>query len=250
MNDSDPQAPQPQPDYSHLLPPGYQTQSFQLQPRTRSQTGAGLVGIGAVLIAIALKFKTVLLVLLNFKWIAILGKLLLSSGSLLATILLWIPFFGLPFAVGFVLLILLHEMGHYVAARAYGLHPSAPVFIPFMGAFVALQGLERNTKMSSLISLAGPAAGALGAFGCYVAGIQTGQPFWFALASITFFLNLFNMLPIPPLDGGWVVAPLFSRSSPVSTLDRWLIGAQYLGLGLVLFVMWHVAAGAVHITRG
>ncbi len=242
MND-----PAPEQDYSHLLPPGYQSQTFQLQSRTRSRTVGGIAGIGAMLIALAIKFKTALVFLLNFKWIAILAKIALSSGSLLLSIAAWALLFGWTFAAGFVVLILLHEMGHYVAARAYGLNPSLPVFIPFMGAFVALRGVERDTKMSSLISLAGPAAGALGAFGCYLAGMQTGQPFWFALASVTFFLNLFNMLPIPPLDGGWVVAPLLSRASPLSAWDRWFVGALYVGLGVLLFVMWHTAGSAVHI---
>jgi Zn-dependent protease len=65
---------------------------------------------------------------------------------------------------------------------------------------------------------------------------------------VTFFLNLFNLIPIPPLDGGWVVAPLFSRPTPVAAIDRWWIGAAYIGLALGLFVMWHVAGDAVRLT--
>ena len=107
-------------EYAHLLPPGYKpAKTFKVQPRPENakRTG-GIVAIGAVVLAFLLKFKAILPFLLNFKWIAIGAKLLLSSGTLLLSIWAWAQLFGVWFATGFVLLILVHELGHYFAIRA------------------------------------------------------------------------------------------------------------------------------------
>lgn len=244
MND-----PQPDPlaEYAHLLPPGYERpKPFELKQR-QNASRAGAVGIGAVLLALFLKFKTVLLLLLNLKWVAIGAKLLLSFGSLVLSIALWTQVFGFWFATGFVLLILVHELGHIIAIRAYGLSSSVPIFIPFLGAFVALKEMPPNSKAAAVIALAGPALGTAGALLCYSIGLQSGAPIWYALASTAFFINLFNLLPIYPLDGGRVLGALKSRTAPMARPDKWLLGTQTLGLALLLFVMWHVAGTAVQI---
>jgi len=233
-------------DYAHLLPPGYkQPKAFELQPRSEGKRAGGIVGVGAVLLALVLKFKTVLVFLLNFKWIAIGAKLLLSSGTLLLSIVLWAQVFGWWFAVGFVLLILVHELGHYFAIRAYGMEAGLPVFIPFMGAFTTHKGPAPTAKANAIIALAGPLVGGVGAFACYALGMQTGKPIWFALASTMFFINLFNLIPIGPLDGGHIVASLWSKTTPMSSVDRTVVGVASIGLAVVLFVLWRVAAHAV-----
>ncbi len=239
--------PDPLAQYAHVLPPSLQqTPSFELKPRSKGRGGA--IGIGAVLLALALKFKTALLLLLNFKWVAIGAKFALSFGSLLLNMWAWSLLFGWPFAVGFVLLIFVHEMGHFIAARLYGLPVSLPIFIPFIGAAVSIKNLPRDSTTSAVISLAGPFVGGLGALGCYVAGVQTGSPFWYALASTMFFINLINLVPMVPFDGGWVAYALWSRASQMPTSAKWVAGAAYFGLAAGLFALWQIAAHQVVMT--
>ena len=109
---------------------------------------------------------------------------------------------GWRFAIGFVLLILVHELGHYVEARRQGLNPQLPVFIPFLGAYVALRGQPFDPWRNALVSVAGPVAGGIGALGCLVYGNAVDSDLLRALAYSGFFLNLFNLVPISILDGG------------------------------------------------
>jgi Zn-dependent protease len=113
--------------------------------------------------------------------------------------------FGWQFAVGFVLLILVHELGHYVEARRQGLSPSLPVFIPFLGAYVALRGQPFDPWRNALVSIAGPIAGGVAALGCLIYGEVAGSDLVLALAYAGFFLNLINLVPIGILDGGHIL---------------------------------------------
>jgi Zn-dependent protease len=112
---------------------------------------------------------------------------------------------GWRFAVGFVLLILVHEFGHYVEARRQGLNPQLPVFIPFLGAYVALRGQPFDPWRNALVSVAGPVAGGIGALACLVYGNATDSDLLRALAYVGFFLNLVNLVPIGFLDGGHIL---------------------------------------------
>ena len=112
---------------------------------------------------------------------------------------------GWRFAVGFVLLILVHELGHYVEARRQGLNPQLPVFIPFLGAYVALRGQPFDPWRNALVSIAGPVAGGIAALACLVYGNVVGSDLLRALAYAGFFLNLFNLIPIGILDGGHIL---------------------------------------------
>jgi Zn-dependent protease len=219
----------------------------QRAARRQSAERSGAVGIGAVLLALLLKFKTALLFLLNLKWIALGAKFFLSFGTMLLSIWAWSQLYGLSFATGFVLLILVHEMGHVIAIRAYGLKSSVPIFVPFLGAFIALKEMPPNSKAAAVIALAGPALGTVGALTCYAIGSSTGTPIWYALASTAFFLNLFNLTPIYPLDGGRVRVALNSREAPMALREKWLLGPLTVGLALLLLVMWLVAGNAVRI---
>jgi Zn-dependent protease len=109
---------------------------------------------------------------------------------------------GWYFAVGFVLLILVHEMGHFVEARFQGLRPSLPVFIPFLGAYVKVADPSNDPWRFAKRAVAGPIAGGLASAVCYAVAVQNGSNFWSALAYVGFFLNLINLLPIGILDGG------------------------------------------------
>ena len=131
--------------------------------------------------------------------------------------------FGVLFAVGFVLLILVHELGHSIALRYFGLSASPPIFIPFLGAFIAFRQFPRNALEESIVGIAGPVLGTLGAAVTYAIYLQTNNVLLLRLAEFGFFLNLINLLPVPPLDGGRVAAAV----SPMI----WM-------LGLLALVAW------------
>jgi Zn-dependent protease len=111
---------------------------------------------------------------------------------------------GWKFAVGFVLLIFVHEMGHFIEARRRGFNAAWPVFIPFFGAYVAIRDARMNPWQSAWISLAGPITGGLGAAICWVYGEQQDSSLLQALGYVGFLLNLFNLIPIGFLDGGQI----------------------------------------------
>src|SRR5262245_13660956 len=137
------------------------------------------------------------------------GKAILKTGgSMLLSIVIYYYYAGQSwgFAAGFVVLILIHEMGHVIANRYYGLHASPPIFIPFLGAIINLRENPPNAKVEAVVGIAGPVAGTVGALACYAYALRTGSNLALLLAHIAFFLNLFNLLPVPPLDGGRVAA--------------------------------------------
>jgi Zn-dependent protease len=166
------------------------------------------------------KAKSLLLLLPNL-------KLLATFGSMAVSIAAYSLLFGLPFAVGFVVLLLLHEMGHVVALRREGVRASAPVFIPFLGAVIAAKSLGKDAAAEARVGLAGPVAGTIATLVPLALWLATGDEFWRALAYIGFVLNLFNLLPVVPLDGGRAMAAL----SPAV----WLAGLAGL---LVLAILY------------
>ena len=140
----------------------------------------------AAIVGLALKFGFVL-----FKFFGI----FLAVGGYA---LIW----GWRFAVGFVALIAVHELGHFFEGRRQGLDVSLPRFIPFLGAYVSIRNSPVNPWRNALVALAGPFAGGLGAVACWVIGEATGSPLMHALAYAGFLLNLINLAPIGILDGG------------------------------------------------
>ena len=147
------------------------------------------------------KFKAVLLLLPKI-------KILTTSGSMLVSIVAYQLIFGWPFAVGFVLLLLVHEMGHVFQLRREGIEASAPMFIPFLGAVVAMKSLPDDAGAEARVGLAGPVLGSIAALVPLAIYLATGEVFWRALAYVGFFINLFNLLPVLPLDGGRAMAAL------------------------------------------
>jgi Zn-dependent protease len=133
-----------------------------------------------------------------------------TVGSMLISIAIYTAFFGggWQFATGFVLLILVHELGHVAAMRYYGLSASPPIFIPFVGALINLREPPKNAMEEAVVGIAGPVAGTIGAAVCLAWGVTWNQhqDLFILLAHFGFMLNLFNMLPVPPLDGGRVTA--------------------------------------------
>ncbi len=182
-------------------PPAVAPQDVGLPPtEPRSRLGR-LFGPLAVLGAGLAKFKGVLLLLPKL-------KLLTTSGSMLVSVAAYSLIWGWKFAAGFVLLLLVHEMGHVIQLRREGIEASAPMFIPFLGAVVAAKSLGDDAAAEARVGLAGPILGSLGSALLIPVWLATGNEFWQALAFTGFFLNLFNLLPVVPLDGGRAMAAM------------------------------------------
>jgi Zn-dependent protease len=170
-------------------------------PARRSPRLGRLAAPLAALAALLGKFKALLLLLPKLKLLATLGSML---ASVAAYALIW----GWPFAAGFVALLFVHEGGHAVQMRREGVKPSWMVFIPFLGAAVGARSLGGNALAEARIGLAGPVIGSLGAAAVLVASHLTGSELLQALAYTGFFLNLFNLVPIVPFDGGRAMAAM------------------------------------------
>jgi Zn-dependent protease len=129
-------------------------------------------------------------------------KVFTTGISMLVSIAAYAWIWGLPFAVGFVLLIFVHELGHVLELRRQGVPASAPLFIPFLGAVIGMKELPDDAWKEARVALAGPILGSVGAAACWIAAEATGSELLMGLAFVGFFLNLFNLIPIVPLDGG------------------------------------------------
>jgi len=167
--------------------------------RERLKRFLGPIGVGAVLLAT--KLKAILLLLPKV-------KLLSTSATMLVSIAAYALLWGFPFALGFVLLLLLHEMGHVIQLRREGVEASAPMFIPFLGAVISAKSMGDDAAAEARVGLAGPILGTIATLVPLAIWLATGEEFWQALAFIGFFLNLFNLLPVLPLDGGRAMAAL------------------------------------------
>jgi Zn-dependent protease len=179
-----------------------------------------LAAAGVVLFKFGAKLKFLLLPALKF-----LPLVLKTGGSMVLTIGAYSMLWGWKYAVGFVLLILVHELGHLVAARNFGLAVGAPVFIPFMGAFIALRNAPKNAWIESWVGIGGPLLGSLGALVCHGAGAMLDIPLLIALGWSAYWLNLFNLVPIGQLDGGRIA----------TALSPWL---WVPGFGIMGYLAW------------
>jgi Zn-dependent protease len=135
-------------------------------------------------------------------------KVVTTGVSMAVSIAAYAWIWGLPFAVGLVLLIFVHELGHVLELRRQGVPASAPLFIPFLGAVIGMKELPDDAWKEARVALAGPILGSVGAAALWAAGEATGSELLVALAFVGFFLNLFNLIPIVPLDGGRAVGAL------------------------------------------
>ena len=136
---------------------------------------------------------------------------------------------GWRFAIGFVLLILVHELGHYFEARRQGLRATWPTFIPFFGAYVLIKDAPLNPWRNALVSLAGPAVGGIGAAVCWGIGEATNSNLFRALAYAGFLINLINLIPIGILDGGqiWRSIQLARNSVAAPPGQQLAMGSTY-----------------------
>ena len=149
-----------------------------------------------------------------------LGPLLLTLSSMALSLVVYAQLFGWWYAAGFIALLFIHEMGHYLAAKHRGLQVGAPTFIPFVGAWIQLKEQPMDVETEAWVGFAGPLLGTIGALACYYIGRHGGSEIWLALAYVGFLLNLFNLIPLSPFDGGRIVAIISPR--------LWLIGVPVL----------------------
>jgi Zn-dependent protease len=178
-----------------------------------------------VVIALLLKFKGFSLLLLTKAKFLFLGLAKLKTLlSMLATIGVYWSWYGWKFAVGFVVGIYIHEMGHVWALKRFGLRASAPMFIPGFGAFVSLYDSPADVGQDARIGLAGPLWGAAAAIAFLIPQAGATSAIWFAIARSTAFVNLFNLTPVWQLDGG----------RGFRALDR----AQRIQLLILMAVLW------------
>jgi len=157
--------------------------------------GLGLLGV------LALKFKFAIfaglkaLTFLKVGWVI----------SPLISIGFYAMLFGWPYAFAIMLLLLIHEMGHYIWMKALGLNPQLPIFVPGIGAYVAMTKLPPDQATHAWVALAGPLVGGLGCTILFWLGVHTGNTWLLAAGSTGFFLNLIQLIPAKPLDGGFVI---------------------------------------------
>ena len=165
-------------------------------------------GLRELLRKLAAPFVALGVFLVKFGGLLLKLKVVTTGASMLVSIAAYAWIWGLPFAIGFVLLILVHELGHVLELRRQGVPASAPLFIPFLGAVIGMRELPDDVWKEAKVALAGPLLGSVGAGACWIAGEATGSDLLVALAFVGFFLNLFNLVPIVPLDGGRAAAAL------------------------------------------
>jgi Zn-dependent protease len=175
---------------------------YHASPAPSANRNRGLLGgLGALLVAALAYGKYAFLILVKV-------PALLTVGTALVSVAAYSLLGGPWFAVGLVLMIFVHEMGHVVEIRRQGMHATAPIFIPFLGAAI-FQGSHAQSPMrQAQIGIAGPLAGTIGATIALVLYNETQWPVLLLWAYYGFLINLFNMIPFGMLDGGWILAPV------------------------------------------
>ncbi|ALS23492.1 MULTISPECIES: site-2 protease family protein [Paenibacillus] len=189
-----------------------------MQPSRNKNKGNWLWYIGAAAAFLLTKGKGLLSLLKFGKAGGALVSMFISVGAY-ALIYPW------GFAIGVVLLLLVHELGHVWAAKRKGLPVTAPVFIPFLGALINMKRHPRDAETEAYVAIGGPALGTLGAVAVFGAAYALDHPLLYTVAYVGFFLNLINLLPIHPLDGGRIA----------TAVTRWLWLVGLIG-GLVIII--------------
>lgn len=189
--------------------------------------------LGAIGLFVVTKGKSIL-TLLNFsKFGGALISMFISIGA-------YALLFPAGFAIGLVVMILIHELGHVFAARQRGLPVSAPMFIPFMGALITMKRQPRDAVTEAYIAFGGPVLGTVGAIATLWLGMLTNNNLLVVIANVGFFINLINLMPIHPLDGG--------RISTAVTRWLWLVGLigglifVYYFKSILFFIIWALFA--------
>src|SRR5215472_17679207 len=217
-------------------PSGYQPFDSYYRPQPPTPTrrnasgGRGLLGgLVAVLLSIWAYAKYALLFVGKFGVLKTLLTLLVSFGA-------YALFFGPWFAAGLVLMILVHEMGHVIEIRRQGMPASAPLFIPFFGAAIFQRAHPTDALKQAQIGIAGPLAGTVGATAAFVLYGTTHWPVLLLWAYLGFFINLFNLIPVGMLDGGWILA-VVSKWFQIVGLAALVVAVLVIGLNPIVLII-------------
>lgn len=184
-------------------------------------------GIAAIILTLLVKSKVLILFLFQSLKLDVVFQLfkLGSMGGTVVTmaVMAWAyaSTYGWLFAIGIVALIFIHEMGHYLAALDAGVEVSAPVFIPFLGAFIGMKEKPANAEIEGKIAIAGPLAGTLGTLLAAIAWMMTGNELLKGLIYFNLIITLFNLIPFGFLDGGRVASAISGR--------YWVVGLLVFG---------------------
>lgn len=211
-------APGPYPTHTNDDP--FAQKSSGAGARLRKRIGSAIAAVGALFAKFFAAIKGMLLLLPKL-------KLLTTAGTALISIAAYSLFWGWEFAAGFVLLLFIHEMGHVIQLRREGIKASSPMFVPFLGAVVMMKSLGDNALAEARVGLAGPILGTIGSAACLGLAEATNSDMLRALAYVGFLINLFNLLPVLPLDGGRAMA----------AMAPWM---WFVGLGAVVALLFVV----------
>lgn len=223
----------PQPyEYLPPPPPQYQGQSdippqspYHYSAAPRQRNSGGLLGwLGSAVLAAWAVVKYGLIFLVKLPAGATILSMLVSFGG-------YALIFGPWFAVALVVMIFVHEMGHVLEIRRQGMHATAPIFIPFLGAAIFQRSHPTDALKQAQIGIAGPVAGTLGATAAFLLYNATGQPVFLLMAWIGFYVNLFNLIPIWQLDGAWILGPVSPYFQVVALA---IVGVGALALGFFI----------------
>lgn len=210
---------------SNVVLPGEEPSVEQKPPEKKKSRWRWLTGFGGLFLLLkATKIWAIIkgaLIFLKF------GKFLTSGLSMIFMVVVYTFLYGWKYAVGIVLLLFIHEMGHLTASRRLGIDTSLPMFLPFIGAIIQMKQVPKDAKTESIIGIAGPIFGAIGAFVCLFLGEMFGSALLLALAYFGFLLTVFNLIPAHPLDGGRIVTAI--------SLKLWIIGIPVM----VLFSLYY-----------
>ncbi len=204
----------------------------------RKRIGSALAALAALFAKFFAAIKGVLILLPKV-------KLLTTAGTALVSVAAYSLFWGWTFALGFVVLLFVHEMGHVFQLRREGIKASAPMFVPFLGAAVMMKSMPDDALAEARVGLAGPVLGTIGAGVCFAIAEATNSDMLRALAYIGFFLNLINLIPVVPFDGGRAMAAMAPW--------LWFVGLGALVALLLLvgnpFLLIFVALGVMETWR-
>lgn len=221
----------PQSLEGYTMQPGVEPQApeanIEISERPKNRKGlAGIGGTIAAIVAWLVKLKG-LAFLLKFGWAGVTALISIGAYALL---------FGWRFAIGLVALLFIHEMGHALVMKLKGIPMGGMIFIPLLGAAVIMRRMPQNARDEAEVGIAGPVAGAIASSFCLLAAyMPMADSIWAPLAYFGFFINLFNLIPIIPFDGGRIVAAIDRRF--------WIIGL----LGLLGFQIWDWLHGSFSI---
>jgi Zn-dependent protease len=215
-------------------------------PGPKWTQGAGAAGVGTLALAVW-KFKFLVILALSKAKLLVLGLTKASTFfSMILSMGVYATAWGWKFAVGLVVSIYIHEMGHVSALLRYGVKATAPLFIPALGAVVRLKQVLDDPRQEARVALAGPLWGLGAALVCYVIFLATQLAYWGALARTGAVLNLFNLLPLWQLDGGRAFHSL-TRSQRwfVTTViaTMWAITSEGFTFLIMLVAAYQAAVG-------